>query len=142
MKGTNQYMKNLSKKLTALLIVPAIVLGVGLTTVTVGAQGAQIKDGLKSANSGKEVKGGVKVKSTVGSIVNWLLFAIGAIAVIMIVWGGIKFATSAGDSNKVTAAKNTILYAVIGLAVAVLAFAIVNFVVSNLTDGTLTGPKD
>ncbi len=135
-------MKNLSKKLTALLIVPAIVLGVGLTTVTVGAQGAQIKDGLKSANSGKEVKGGVKVKSTVGSIVNWLLFAIGAIAVIMIVWGGIKFATSAGDSNKVTAAKNTILYAVIGLAVAVLAFAIVNFVVSNLTDGTLTGPKD
>ena len=142
MKGTNQYMKNLSKKLTALLIVPAIVLGVGLTTVTVGAQGAQIKDGLKSANSGKEVKGGVKVKSTVGSIVNWLLFAIGAIAVIMIVWGGIKYATSAGDSNKVTAAKNTILYAVIGLAVAVLAFAIVNFVVSNLTDGTLTGPKD
>ena len=135
-------MKNLSKKLTALLIVPAIVLGVGLTTVTVGAQGAQIKDGLKSANSGKEVKGGVKVKSTVGSIVNWLLFAIGAIAVIMIVWGGIKFATSAGDSNKVTAAKNTILYAVIGLAVAVLAFAIVNFVVSHLTDGTLTGPKD
>ena len=135
-------MKNLSKKLTALLIVPAIVLGVGLTTVTVGAQGAQIKDGLKSANSGKEVKGGVKVKSTVGSIVNWLLFAIGAIAVIMIVWGGIKFATSAGDSNKVTAAKNTILYAVIGLAVAVLAFAIVNFVVSHLTDGALTGPKD
>ena len=135
-------MKNLSKKLTALLIVPAIVLGVGLSTVTVGAQGAQIKDGLKSANSGKEVKGGVKVKSTVGSIVNWLLFAIGAIAVIMIVWGGIKFATSAGDSNKVTAAKNTILYAVIGLAVAVLAFAIVNFVVSHLTDGTLTGPKD
>lgn len=135
-------MKNLSKKLTALLIVPAIVLGVGLTTVTVGAQGAQIKDGLKSANSGKEVKGGVKVKSTVGSIVNWLLFAIGAIAVIMIVWGGIKFATSAGDSNKVTAAKNTILYAVIGLAVAVLAFAIVNFVVNHLTDGTLTGPKD
>lgn len=142
MKGTNQYMKNLSKKLTALLIVPAIVLGVGLTTVTVGAQGAQIKDGLKSANSGKEVKGGVKVKSTVGSIVNWLLFAIGAIAVIMIVWGGIKFATSAGDSNKVTAAKNTILYAVIGLAVAVLAFAIVNFVVNHLTDGALTGPKD
>ena len=60
----------------------------------------------------------------------------------MLIWGGIKYATSAGDSNKVTAAKNTILYAVIGLAVAVLAFAIVNFVVSHLTDGTLTGPKD
>jgi lysylphosphatidylglycerol synthetase-like protein (DUF2156 family) len=146
MKGTNQYMKNLSKKLTALLIVPAIVLGVGLTTVTVGAQGAQIKDGLKSANSGKEVKGGVKVKSTVGSIVNWLLFAIGAIAVIMIVWGGIKYATSAGDSNKVTAAKNTILYAVIGLAVAVLAFFVVNFVVDLFTttgnETTLKGPDE
>ena len=134
-------MKNLSKKLTALLIVPAIVLGVGLSTVTVGAQGAQIKDGLKSANSGKEVKGGVKVKSTVGSIVNWLLFAIGAIAVIMIVWGGIKFATSAGDSSKVTSAKNTILYSVIGLGVAVLAFFIVNFVIDLFATETSVDPN-
>ena len=75
-------------------------------------------------------------------LINLMLFIVGILAVIMLIWGGIKYATSAGDSNKVTAAKNTILYAVIGLAVAVLAFAIVNFVVSNLTDGTLTGPKD
>ena len=75
-------------------------------------------------------------------LINLMLFIVGILAVIMLIWGGIKYATSAGDSNKVTAAKNTILYAVIGLAVAVLAFAIVNFVVSHLTDGTLTGPKD
>ena len=75
-------------------------------------------------------------------LINLMLFIVGILAVIMLIWGGIKYATSAGDSNKVTAAKNTILYAVIGLAVAVLAFAIVNFVVNHLTDGALTGPKD
>lgn len=66
----------------------------------------------------------------VQDIVNILLFVIGAVAVIMIVIGGLKYTTSNGDQNSITSAKNTILYAVIGLVVAILASAIVNFVVS------------
>ena len=50
----------------------------------------------------------------------------------MIIYGGIQYVISAGDSGKVGKAKNTILYAVIGLVVAVMSYAIVNFVVSNL----------
>ena len=46
----------------------------------------------------------------------------------MIVMGGISFATSQGDASKTTKARNTILYGVVGLVVALLAFAIVNFV--------------
>jgi hypothetical protein len=46
----------------------------------------------------------------------------------MIVIGGIKYTTSNGDSSAITSAKNTILYSVVGLVVAILAFAIVNFV--------------
>jgi hypothetical protein len=50
----------------------------------------------------------------------------------MIVLGGFRYVISAGDQNAVTAAKNTILYAVIGLVVAFLGSAAVNFIVSNL----------
>ena len=57
-----------------------------------------------------------------------VLMALGAISVLMIVIGGIKFATSQGDSSAVTSAKNTVLYAVIGLVVALMAGAIVGFV--------------
>ena len=134
----NQYMKNLSKKIAVALVVPAVAITMSLAAAPVGAQ---INKGITAAG-GAENTASVNVEGTVLSVVNWLLFAVGVIAVIMLIWGGIKYATSAGDSNKVTAAKNTILYAVIGLAVAVLAFAIVNFVVSHLTDGALTGPKD
>ncbi len=63
------------------------------------------------------------------TVVNILLFALGAAAVVMIVIGGIKYVTSQGDSNGVSSAKNTILYAVIGLIVAISAYAIVNWVI-------------
>lgn len=66
------------------------------------------------------------------TIVNVLLFIIGAISVIMLIIGGIRYTLSGGDSGAVTSAKNTILYAIIGLVVAFLAFAIVNFVLGAL----------
>tara|TARA_Y100001970_G_C13844756_1_gene656263 strand:+ start:80 stop:505 length:426 start_codon:yes stop_codon:yes gene_type:complete len=62
------------------------------------------------------------------TVVNILLFIIGAISVIMLIIGGIRYTISAGDSGNVTAAKNTILYAIIGLVVAFLAYAVVNWV--------------
>ena len=65
-------------------------------------------------------------------ITNTILYIVGIIAVIMLIIGGIKYVISGGDSKKVTDAKNTVLYAIIGLVVAFLAFAIVNFVISAL----------
>ncbi|HMH70200.1 MAG TPA: hypothetical protein VK502_02280 [Candidatus Saccharimonadales bacterium] len=62
-------------------------------------------------------------------VVNILLYLLGAIAVIMIVIGGIRYTTSNGDSSSTKGAKDTILYAVVGLIIAMLAYAIVNFVV-------------
>lgn len=63
-------------------------------------------------------------------VVNVMLFLLGAIAVIMIIIGGIRYATSGGDASSTKAAKDTILYAVIGLVVAILAYAIVNFILN------------
>ena len=65
-------------------------------------------------------------------ILNVALGVIGFVAVVMIVIGGLQYTTSSGDAGKVTKAKNTIMYGVIGLVVALLAFAIVNFVLTNI----------
>lgn len=69
-----------------------------------------------------------KTNTFVRNLISTLLFALGIVAVIAIVVGGIRYTTSDGDSGKIKQAKDTILYAVVGLVVAMLAFAIVNFV--------------
>jgi TRAP-type C4-dicarboxylate transport system permease small subunit len=56
----------------------------------------------------------------------------GLVAAAFIIYGGIQYSTSSGDASKVSKAKNTIMYAVIGLIVSALAFAIVNFVIGSL----------
>ena len=60
---------------------------------------------------------------------------VGIAAVIMIIVGGFKYITSNGDSGTVSGAKNTILYAIVGLVVVALAQLIVRFVVSELGNG-------
>ena len=73
-------------------------------------------------------------------ITNTVLYIVGIIAVVMLIVGGIKYLLSGGDAKKVTDAKNTVLYAIIGLVIAFLAYAIVNFVITALpsseNDGT------
>lgn len=69
---------------------------------------------------------------TLTIIINVVVSVVGFISVAMIVMGGISFATSQGDTAKTTKARNTILYGVVGLVVAILAFAIVNFVLANV----------
>lgn len=70
-------------------------------------------------------------------ITNTVLFAVGIISVIMLIYGGLRYIISGGDSKKVTDAKNTIMYAIIGLIIAILSYAIVNFVISAV-GGTAT----
>ena len=72
------------------------------------------------------------VASPANKVINTLLYIVGILAVLMIVYGGVQYATSAGDAGKVQKAKNIILYAVVGLLIAILAYAIVNFVVTGL----------
>ena len=67
------------------------------------------------------------------TIANVLIYIVGAVAVIMLIIGGLRYVISQGDKSNVESAKNTILYAVIGIVVAILAYAIVNFVTSSLT---------
>ena len=133
-------MKKTIKQLAAVAVVPVVGVTMGLNSTTAGAQVDEINKGI-NAVGGSNRSATLKVDEIVLAVVNWLLFAVGVISVIMLIVGGIKYATSAGDSNKVTSAKNTIMYAIIGLAVAVLAFAIVGFVTNTLNGGTVQGPS-
>lgn len=72
--------------------------------------------------------------SIFSKITDTLLFLVGIISVIMLIIGGIRYIVSGGDQNAVTAAKNTILYAIIGIVVAFLAFAAVRFVTGQLAN--------
>ena len=121
-------------------ITNAFIAGIIALFATVGlvavpqAPAHAVVDIKKSVTGGFEAAGGSKKASLTDSIklvVNVLLFIAGTIAVIMIILGGIRYVLSNGDSSQITGAKNTVLYSVIGLVVALLAYAIVNFVVTQ-----------
>lgn len=64
----------------------------------------------------------------VKNVVNILLYIVGAAAVIVIIISGIRYVVSGGNSNQVQAAKLSLIYAVVGLLVAIIAYSIVNYV--------------
>lgn len=106
------------------------------TSVLTAGVSAQVSSGINAATT-NEMRGR-SVNNTIGSIVNVLLWVVGILSVTMIVWSGFKYITSAGDTSKLASAKSTLIYAIVGLIIAIMAYAIVNFV---LTDVTSTGGK-
>ena len=87
-------------------------------------------------NGANAIKGNLTGDLTdqIATIVNLLIFSIGMVAVIMLIIGGFRYVFSQGNEKAVTGAKDTILYAIIGLVIAILSFAIVNFVLGGLTE--------
>lgn len=85
----------------------------------------------------KPITSPVDPKTVVIKLINYSLFFIGAIALIFVIWGGIQYVTSGGDSEKTTKARNTLLYAIIGIVVVVLAWAIVSWA-ANVFAPTVT----
>ena len=66
------------------------------------------------------------------NIINTLIYAIGAVAILMVIVGGLRYTLSAGDASATKGAKDTILYAIVGLVIAAFAYTIVNFVLSRI----------
>ncbi len=99
------------------------------TDTSAGTSGiSQAQEGLDSVNAGNNTG----LEASIKMILNAVFVLIGIISVVMIILGGITYATSQGDPGKVKKGKDTILYGVIGLVVALLAFAIVQFVLDAL----------
>jgi hypothetical protein len=93
---------------------------------------SQITTGINAA-CGSACNKGSTVNTIFSGIANALIFIVGAVSVIMIIIGGLRYVTANGDSKATTTAKDTILYSVVGLVVAIASYAIVNFVVTKIT---------
>lgn len=100
---------------------------------------SRIQDGVDAAHSPGTPTQLFGDDGTLTTITNTLLFIVGALSVIMIIFGGLRYVISGGNSATVTAAKNTILYAIVGLIVAFLAFAAINFVLDAITGAGTPG---
>ena len=129
----------MKRSLNLLVTTAAIVLSFGaLGLAQAGAIGT-ISDGASSARGAQQptdLFGNSGVFSEISSV---LLFIVGAVAVIMIVIGGLRYVVYGGDASQVQAAKNTILYALVGIIVAILAYAAVNFVIGSFSSGNPAG---
>lgn len=121
--------------ITSSVLAIAVALTIGITPVS--AQSA-IQNGVNAARGDGQPSQLFGDTGIITMLTNTLLFIAGALAVIMVIFGGLRYATSAGNASAVTAAKNTILYAIVGLIIAFLAFALVNWVLGVLTTGGTT----
>jgi hypothetical protein len=125
----------MKKRLQQIITSCLVVLGIAALTSTVLPAHVFADDAASNLTNGLNAVGGNENKTSlednIKTIVNIMLFLLGSIAVIMIIIGGIRYATSNGDSSQIKGAKDTILYAVIGLIVAILAYAIVSFVITQ-----------
>jgi uncharacterized membrane protein len=134
-------MKQLFKKIAlttaslVLLCVPCLVFipsGAAFADSSCGggntAKG-QVLQGVGEAGSGS--CSATAATSLASTIVTILSILVGVLAVIMIIYGGFKYVTSSGDANKVASAKSTLIYALVGLAIAALAQVIVHDVLDT-----------
>lgn len=125
------------KKLRVLapsLFTAAFVLAVAAAPL-VGAFDGTVQDGADAARGTDQTADLFGSTGIFRTITNVLLFVLGAISVIMIIIGGLRYVISGGNATAVTAAKNTILYAIVGVIVALLAYAIINFVLNSFASG-------
>ena len=86
----------------------------------------------QTADSGCGTNNASDLKSILTFVLDLLSVIVGVVSVIMIVVAGVKFVLSGGEPQQVSGAKNTIIFAVVGLVVAALAQVIVRFVVANI----------
>ncbi|HSX48354.1 MAG TPA: pilin [Candidatus Nanoarchaeia archaeon] len=87
-----------------------------------------VDNGINCAAPGGVAQDPSKLKTVWRTVTNTLVFVVGTVAVLMIIIGGLMYVLSAGDPSSTKKAKDTILYAIIGVVVAILAYAIVKFV--------------
>lgn len=93
--------------------------------------GADLQLGTNCAAGGTEAGG--QIEDTIETVINIISILVGIAAVIMIIIAGFQYITSGGDSGKVSSAKNSIIYAIVGLVVVALAQSIVKFVLNRIT---------
>ncbi len=126
----------LSSALFSLLVLPVAALGTASAQSLncTGSIATCLDAGAESTDEGTGDSAADRVDTIIKRVVDIFSVVVGVVAVIMIIIGGLKYITSGGDSGNITSAKNTILYAIVGLVVVVLAQVVVRFVLQRATE--------
>ena len=103
-----------------------------LTTSRVLASALSVQEGADAARADVMPTELIGDNGVFNRLTSTILLIVGFISVIMLVYGGLRYILSGGDSKKVTDAKNTVLYAIIGLIISLLSYAIVKFVLNSV----------
>jgi lysylphosphatidylglycerol synthetase-like protein (DUF2156 family) len=126
----------------AVAVIPLAVAAPSVSAQTAGQAQDNIRNNLKcGTNLDTQVgqcnsdvtTGTTGVNKVITDIVNIFSVIVGIVSVVMIIYGGFRYVTSGGDSGNVSNAKNTIIYAIIGLVIVALAQFIVQFVLDKVT---------
>lgn len=124
---------------SVLVLMPATLSAQGAASPSVGGGDASIGSNLRSGaclNVSGECTvddAETSVNTIITTVINIFSLVVGVVSVIMIIVGGLKYITSGGESGNVTGAKNTILYAIVGLVIVALAQVIVKFVLNRIS---------
>lgn len=114
----------------SMMAVPVFADSTTSSTNSVGKT-VELNDYIKTDNPGNKDKNLIGIVNT---IINLAIGLIGLVAVVMMIIGGFQYTMSQGEAGKVKKAKDTIMYGIIGLVVAILSFAIVKFVLEKVFD--------
>lgn len=137
-------MKRTIKIKTILLALTVMFLGVGILAPSVSAD-VDCPDGTVNETAKNlaecNIESDDSLWPTIKTIINVILGLVAVIAVIMIIIGGIEYTVSRGDATKTKKGRDTIIYSIIGLVIALLSFAIVNFVLSEIFDSGIDNKK-
>lgn len=129
-----KFAKNVLQIITGISTAATLCAGKAMAlTVQEGAEAAR-GEGMPA-----ELVGDAGIFTRITSIA---LYVIGAVSVLMLIWGGLRYIISGGDSKKITDAKNTVLYAIIGLIISFLAYAIIRFVLNAIGAASTTPETD
>jgi len=127
----------LRASVVASTFVPAAVLGADANCPeSVDPANSTINQGVDCSKGTSNADSLFGPSGVFSQISNILIFLVGAVSVIMLIYGGFRYVISAGNSDGVTAAKNTIIYSIVGIVVAILAYAVVGFVTGSLAPQT------
>ncbi len=122
----------MTRSLLKIALAISLLFGAAMTPVAL----TYASSGTDQANSTLDIvknqAGGKDVNSLSKTIISTMLFIVGILAVVMIIYSGIRYITAHGDKSQVESAKNTLIYSIVGLVVAIVAYAVVSFVISRL----------
>lgn len=120
----------------ALMAVVSLAGNVNAGSCPQGSLRRTYSNSISECNIADDHAGSNDLMKTINTIISVVLGVLGILAVAYIIYGGFMFTTAAGDAAKTKKARETIMYGVIGLVVALLAFAIVNFVLTSVFSGS------